>query len=439
MSVTDFKSATNSGDRNYPMRLTLFGTSFRHLAVEEREILSALEKNELGLLENLRTSCGLEEAALVSTCNRFEIISVHEKGENAAHQMKTRLVEFLEKRLGRSLQGGDFYQYDDRAAVRHLFRVTSSLDSMVIGEAQILGQIKSAYRKAVTEGSAGRYLHHLFQFAFRLAKKVRSNTAVADKGVSVSYVAVRLAKQIFGELRDSSVLIIGSGQMAELAAVHLRAYGCGEIIVANRTLERAFELANKIGGSAISLSDIEQQLSRVDMVISSLADVDSPLIEISTLKRIKRLRPLFLLDLGVPRNLTPALGELDDVYLYNIDDLVSISDENKTIREEAASEAEILIDYGLLQFEKWLAKVSAEPTILDFRAKVRAACEEELSDLLKNYLSPEESGQKLTELSHRISQKISHDITNLLSKLPDGKLDQQALLPLLFDEYLKLI
>lgn len=422
-----------------PMAFSLLGTSFRQLAVSEREVLTALENNETDLLDTLRAAGGVSEAVLVSTCNRFEIITVHDRSQEVGNSVRRKFIEFIANKLGRKLQDDDFYGFDDRAAVRHLFRVAASMDSMVVGEAQILGQVKDAYQKAVTGGSAGRYLHHLFQFTLKLAKKIRANTAIADKGVSVSYVAIRLAQQIFGDLKNSSALIVGSGQMAELAAVHLRAYGCPEIIVANRTLDRAFELANKIGGSAVALSEIDQYLPKVDLIITSLSNVDKALIEISTIRKLKRMRPLFLLDLAVPRNLAPALGELDDVFLYNIDDLSAIVDENKSLREEAAAEAEVIIDFGLLQFEKWLTKISAEPTILDFRAKVRAACEKELKELLTQHLAAGEIETILEQLSYKISQNISHDITNLLARIPEGKIDQQTLIPLLFDEYLKLL
>jgi glutamyl-tRNA reductase len=422
-----------------PMSYSLLGTSFRLLSVEERENLSSIEKDAQSFLDSFKSSCGVSEAALVSTCNRFEIVTVHERALKTGLDLRKQFIGEINKRVGKKINEESFYGYDDREAVRHLFRVAASMDSMVVGEAQILGQIKQSYQQAVDRGSVGRYLHHLFQFTLSLAKKVRANTNISDKGVSVSYIAVRLAQQIFGDLASSSVLVVGSGQMAELAVLHLKSYGCKEIIVANRTLDRAFDLANKVGGSAVTLSEITPMLSRVDLVITSLSNIDKPLIEVATLKKLSRGRPLFLVDLAVPRNLNPALAEVDDVFLYNIDDLSAIVDENKALREAAASEAELLIEFGLLQFDKWLTKISAEPAILDFRAKVFSACEKELKELLLQKFSHDVVEEKLAELSHKISQNISHDITRLLARLPEGKIDQQSLMPLLFEEYLKVL
>ena len=224
--------------------------------------------------------------------------------------------------------------------------------------------------------------------------------------MSISYVAVKMAEQIFGNLSGRSVLILGSGQMAELAALHLKAHGAGEIIVANRTLEKAIELANKIDGSAVSLNEISPFIPRVDVIISSLSQVDKPLITVSNLTEARRTKDLFLLDLGVPRNFTSDLSDLDNVYLYNIDDLSDISNRHKQVREDAAKEAEVLIDFGLMQFEKWLTRVVSQPEIIDMRTKVKEICKHELA--LLPGLTENSGHNSIDELSDRISNKISH-------------------------------
>lgn len=420
MAVPQLRSESPYGDT-----FSVVGVSHKTLGIEERELLS---KKEALTPKVFAEAGGLSEVAVISTCNRFEILSV---GRDAREDLSS----FLKGRLGGKLSDKGIYAYRNADAVRHLFRVASSLDSLVVGEAQILGQVKESYKEAVAAGLAGPRLHHWFQFSFHVAKKVREHTAVGERGVSVSYVAVKLAQQIFGSLADRSVMIIGSGRMAELAALHLRSYGCGKIIVANRTIERAGELANRISGSAISLFEVADYLPKVDVVIGSIT-LDRPIVETAQVRKIALGRPLLMVDLGVPRNFQSTLGDLDNVYLYDVDDLAHVADDNKQIREEAARDAEIVIEYGLFQFERWLTKLSAEPAILDFRAKVREACAAELRAVLQGTVPQEKLDAIVPELSARLGQKLSHDITQLLAKTPGGKIDQRRLLALLFEELL---
>lgn len=414
----------------YNTVFNVVGVNHKTLPLEERERLALLGMGPEFDLKRIASEAGLEEAALLSTCNRFEIIA-------AGSDAEARLVDFLKSELGKPANEG-VYCLRNAEAVRHIFRVASSLDSMVVGEAQILGQVKDCYRRAVDHGLAGRNLHHLFQFSFRLAKKVRENTKISERGVSISYIAVRLAQQIFGDIATSKVLLIGSGKMAELAALHLESYGCRQILVANRTLERASELAGRFSGSAISLGDVAQHLRDVDIVISSIS-IDRPILDTAQVRGLKRARPLFLIDLGVPRNFQPNLGELENVYLYNIDDLGAIADENRALREEAAREAELIVEYGLHQFERWLLKTSAQPRVLDFRGRVREICEAEIDRALGRHLTPEKVADVSSGLSYKISQKISHDLTEILSSSLDGKLEPSTLLPFVFDDILKVL
>ena len=410
----------------YDPSVIVTGVSFRTLDVAGREILArkAPQPEKLG---RFLVQEGLaREAAVISTCNRFEILSVG--GEQGG------IRRFFESLIeAREANEEVLYQLHDRRAVRHLYRVSSSLDSMVLGEAQILGQVKESYRRAVEAGSVGAHLHHIFQSAFHVAKRVRSHTEVSQHGVSVSYVAVRLAQQIFSNLADSSVLIIGSGEMAELAALHLCSHGCSRITVANRTVERAAELAERFGGSAVALGDVDRVLDQADIVIGSIS-IDRPILTKPSLRSRRGDKPLFLIDLGLPRNFAPDLAEQDSVYLYNIDDLSGIAAENQALREAAAHEAELIIDYGLMQFERWRAKISAQPEIVDLRARVRAICEAEVERALGGLAaaSPLNLQDPLGErLAHAIAQKVAHELTCLLERQRWVNSDDDAAAPFL--------
>ena len=405
MTASAISSLTRSGIV-YEPRVVLTGVSYKTLNVDGRERL-AQAVPEPELLARRVVQEGLaSEAAVISTCNRFEIVSVGGEGGG--------IRRFFESLIGSAGSNDEvLYQYLDDSAVRHLYRVSSSLDSMVVGEAQILGQVKRAYHRAIEAGSVGSHLHHLFQSAFNVAKKVRSHTEISEHGVSVSYVAVRLAEQIFSDLESATVLIIGSGEMAELAGLHLCSRGCRKIVVANRTVEKAAELAERFGGSAVSLGDVDRVIDQADIVIGSIS-IDRPILNRAALAHRKGDRPLFLIDLGMPRNFAADLGELDSVYLYNIDDLAGIADENRALREAAAQEAELIIEYGLTQFERWRLKRLAQPEIVDLRARVHDICMGELRSLIAK--TPEANGEVADELAYAISQKVSHELTRILER-----------------------
>lgn len=415
MSESFLASLTQPGGA-YEPRLVLTGVSYKTLTIDGRERLArAIPEPEL-LAERVVREGLATEAAVISTCNRFEIVSVGGEGGG--------IRRFFESLIGSASNPDDvLYQYLDDSAVRHLYRVSSSLDSMIVGEAQILGQVKKAYQRAIEVGSVGSHLHHLFQSAFNVAKKVRAHTDIAQHGVSVSYVAVRLAEQIFSDLGTATVLIFGSGEMAELAALHLCSRGCRKIIVANRTVEKAAQLAERFGGSAVSLGDVDRVLDQADIVIGSIS-IDKPIVTRAALRSRQGDRPLFLIDLGVPRNFSPELAELDSVYLYNIDDLSGIADENRALREAAAQEAELIIEYGLAQFERWRQKRVAQPEIVDLRERVREICEREVRELLGSAeLATDETAERL---AHAISQKISHELTRVIEQRQGGSDDEGA-------------
>jgi glutamyl-tRNA reductase len=392
---------------SYTPHVILTGVSFRTLDVDGREKLVKRTEDPTRLAAQIVENGLATEAAVISTCNRFEIVTV---GGEPGGGVRT----FFENLLDLS-QRDSLYQYVDSSAVKHLYRVSSSLDSMVLGEVQILGQVKDAYKRAVVSGSVGSHLHHLFQSAFHVAKKVKAHTEISHHGVSVSYVAVRLAQQIFQDLADTRVLVVGSGEMAELAALHLCSHGCKKIVVANRTVERAAELAERFGGAAVALGDVESMLDQVDIVIGSIK-IDRAIISQQSVLKRKVDSPLFLIDLGLPRNFANDVAEVDNVYLYNLDDLASVADQNKSLREAAAKEAEIVIDYGLLQFDRWRKKLLLQPELLSLRGRVDHICRTEIEKIFNRAGMEGIPIELQRHLVHSISQKLSHDLSDVVAK-----------------------
>lgn len=393
----------------YDPSVLITGVNYRTLDLEGREGLARLAPRPELIAETLVKRGVVKEAAVLSTCNRFEIVSIGGDGGGVQAFFEELLRANLSLSNGSLALNDSLYQYRDALAVRHLYRVSSSLDSMVLGEAQILGQVKRSYQQAVDIGSVGSHLHHLFQSAFRVAKRVRSHTEIGAHGVSLSYVAVRLAQQIFSDLSKLSVVVIGSGEMAELAVLHLCAHGCSKIVVANRTLERAAALAERFGGMAVSLSDLDRVLGSADIVIGSIS-IDRPLITAKGVAERPKGRPLFLIDLGVPRNFSSELGEIDSVYLYNIDDLASVALENRGLREAAAKEAGVVIEYGLAQFERWRRKIALNPEVVDLRLAVNQIC----SDVIGGYVAKLGAQGIAEDVVSSIGQRINHRITELL-------------------------
>jgi glutamyl-tRNA reductase len=384
--------------------VALTGVSYRTLDIAGREEL-ARQVPQPEALSRLVLERGLaSEAAVISTCNRFELLSVG--GSSGG------LRDLFAGLLGATHNPDRaVYQFANRDAVKHLYRVSSSLDSMIVGETQIVGQLKQAYRRAVEAGSVGSSLHHLFQSAFRVAKRVRASTEIARHGVSVSCVGVRLAQQIFADLREATVLLIGSGEVAELVAVHLCGHGCRKIFVANRTLERATALAQRFGGAALALSDIGRLMNQVDIVISSIT-VEQPLITADTVHSRRRDAPLFLIDLSLPRTIDPHVDRLESVYLYNIDDLAAIAAQNRALRQTAAQEAEVVVEQGLRQFERWQAKVQSQPQVVALRERVLELCRVEAARATKGV--GERDPAVAERLGRALGQRLAHEVVELM-------------------------
>jgi glutamyl-tRNA reductase len=365
------------------------------------------------LLQKLVRSDEVDEAVLFSTCNRVELVAVTRSLEAA----RLRLRSFFARELageGGELVGGrlddHLYEYTDGDAMRHVLRVASSLDSMVVGEPQILGQTKDAYRVAFECGASGPLLGRLFQNAFATAKRVRAETRIAEGSVSVARVAVELARQIFEDLSEKQALLIGAGEMIEMALDSLRGDGLEAIRVVNRTPERAAELARRFGATAHGLDELPALLPEADVVLTSIGG-GHPVLNVESVSqalRARRNRPIFVVDIGVPRNADPEINRLDNVYLYDIDDLGSVARENAEQRRRETARAEVIVEEQRQRFDGWLAALRAVPTIRHLRERVEAIRTTELERAFRRIPLEEEQREAVDALTRSITNKILH-------------------------------
>lgn len=357
-------------------------------------------------LAGLRAASGVEEAAILSTCNRTELYcSLGDIEMNA-------VVDWFQDY--HSLSGDQLrphlYTYPNANAVKHVMRVASGLDSMVIGEPQVLGQMKSAYDTALKAGSIGNLLNRLFQHSFSVAKEVRSRTAVGNHPVSVAFAAVRLAQHIFGDLRDYTALLLGAGETIELTARHLHQNHLGRMIIANRNLPRAQELAVDYSAYAISLSDLPQHLAEADIIIGSTSS-PVPLIDRTQMEaaiRLRKHRPVFIVDIAVPRDIDPAVGHLRDVYLYSVDDLREVIAENLRNRQEAALEAEEIINARVTSFMDWMLSRDAVSTIRALRSQAQEVQQETIEAGRRKLRQGGDPEQVLNEITRVLTNKLIH-------------------------------
>ena len=373
------------------------------LAVREKMALSGGYEEPLRVLGQLED---LREYYLLSTCNRVEVLFTCRDVERAKAQVLERL--FSDTVSGEELDR-HVYQYLDDAAVEHLFLVAASLDSMIVGEAQILGQLKEAYRHAAKARCSGFILNKLLHKSFSVAKRVRTETRIGASAVSISYAAVEMARKIFGELAGKKVLLIGAGEMAELAAEHLVGQGVAEVIVANRTLERAVHLARCYNGRAVTLEEIIGQLEQVDIIISSTGAPDLILRkeDVRPVMRERRNSPLFFIDIAVPRDLDPAINELDNVYLYDIDDLHGVVEMNKSERDKEAVKARRIIDEERLKFARWLANMESTPTIIQLRGQIEGLVRAEVEKSMGRLADlPDQQRQDMEKMAAAIAGKM---------------------------------
>jgi glutamyl-tRNA reductase len=389
-------------------RILLLGVNHKTTPVEVREKI-ALSNGYEEPLAALKKIDGLREYYLLSTCNRVELLLVIEADSNVEED----IIDFL---FGETIPRTECRQYlyrlYDKDAVHHLFMVAASLDSMVIGEAQILGQLKDAYRHAAHFGCTGPLLNKLIHRAFSVAKRVRTETAIGSSAVSISYAAVQLAKKIFGNLGDKNVLLVGAGEMAELAAEHLVGQGVGSVTVANRTLSRAVDLAKRFKGKAVSITELVPQLEHVDIIISSTGAKEIILHkdQVKSVMRSRMNRSLFFIDIAVPRDLDPGLNEIGNVYLYDIDDLSNVVEINKSERDKEAVKAARIVDEEMLKFERWFLGLAVTPTIQALKEKMDGIGHSELDRTLARMPDITDSDREnLTRMVTAITSKIMHD------------------------------
>jgi len=393
----------------------IVGVNHRKAPVEIRERLSFADGTLEQAGRELVTLHAVDEGVIVSTCNRVEVIAVTMAGDEAVDV----LINFLAagERIAREQLAEHLSVYRGREAVRHLFRVAASLDSMVVGEPQILGQLKDCYGHAASVGSAGTVLHRCFHKSFSVAKRIRTETGVASKAVSVSSAAVELASRIFDTFEDKTALLLGAGTMSELAARHLLAHGVSSLIIANRTFERAVELAREFQGTPVPFEEFPRYLQMADVVIGSTA-ADGYILTPARLQetlRARNYRPMFLIDMSVPRNFDPAINDVDNVYLYDIDDLGGVAQVNREERSREAEKAEAIIEAEVEGFWKWLTSLDAVPTIVALREKMEAIRKGELEKTLATLrdLSPRHR-EILEAMTAAIVNKILHaPITHL--------------------------
>ena len=406
------------------MSLLLVGMSHRTASVELRERYAIDDPRPV--LTKLVTSPEIEEAVLLSTCNRVELM-VWTREPDAA---RLRLRSCFERELagdGATVRAGELdaalYELADGGAVRHVLRVACAIDSLVVGEPQILGQVKDAYRAAVACGACGAILGRLYSRAFATAKRVKNETRLAERPISVARVAVDLARQIFESLEDKSALLIGAGDMIELALDSLRRQGLGAVRVANRTPARAAALATRFGASAHGLDELPDLLRRSDLVLTCIGG-DRPLLGpvlVRDALRERGHRPLFAIDIGVPRNVDPAVNELDNVYLYDLDDLSAVAESNARERQREVEDAEAIVLAEQQRFEGWLLALAAVPTIRALLSRAEQIRRSELERALAGLALDERTTAAIETLTRGIVNKLLHAPLSRLREELEGE------------------
>lgn len=402
------------------MRICHVGLNHKTSPIELRERLAVPEADVPHILQEIAAHHAVREVALLSTCNRVEFTLV-------THDPDTTIAlihEWFAERSGIALESilEHMYSFTSEAAVRHLFTVAAGLDSLVLGEPQILGQVKSAYEHALSTGTAGHILHRLYQSTFAAAKRARSDTEIGRLSVNISSCAVELAKRIFGDLAGKNVMLIGAGEMAELAARHLHGQGIKQILVSNRTLERAANLAREFDGHALTLEQLPDYLDAADIVISSTGASTYVLLPEPIQKALEKRngRPMFLVDIAVPRDIDPRVGELEGAYLYDIDDLQQVVQGNRESREKAADHARTLLEEDAQDFLGWLKSLESVPLIRHLQEKSEQIRREEL-EKARRYMKGFDDAQieAVERMSRALTRRLLHPTLRSLKTLPE--------------------
>lgn len=406
------------------MRLLALGINHQTAPLELRE-RAVFDPDQLaGALHDVKERGIAGEATILSTCNRTELYCRTENDDGSD------IVEWLcrYRQLSVDEIRASLYKYPDQDAVKHAFRVAAGLDSMVLGEPQILGQMKEAFATAHKAGVTGKLLNRLFQQTFAVAKQVRTDTAIGASPVSVASASVLLARRLYSDLAQQTVLLVGAGNTIELCARHLKEHGIGHLIVANRTLERARLLADELGAEAISLAEMPTRLADADIVISSTAS-QLPILgkgAVESALKVRRRRPMLLVDLAVPRDIEPEVSEMGDVYLYAIDDLKDIVQENVQSRVAAAREAEKIIDTRVVDFMRWLKALDAVPTIRALRENADAIREAELRRAQQRLARGEDPAKVIEQLARALTNKFTHAPSDTLRRADHDGNDELA-------------
>lgn len=394
------------------MTFLTVGINYNTAPVAIRERLAFPAELLDSTLKNFCKHNDIDEAAILSTCNRTEFY-YHSESDN-----QEILLDWLatNKQIQRRNFEPFLYIHKDSQTIRHMFRVACGLDSMVLGEPQILGQMKTAYQAAYEAGTLGKNLGRLFQHTFSAAKKVRTDTAIGSSPVSVAFAAVQLAQQIFDKLSEQTALLIGAGETIELTARHLHQHGIGRIIIANRTFDKAHALASQFNGYAIALNELPSHLAEADIVISSTAS-QLPILgkgRVESAIKKRKHKPMFMVDLAVPRDIEAEVEQLRDVFLYTVDDLQNTINENMDSRRRAAEQAEEIIDSEVEHFLGWLRAQGAQSTIRDYRLQAESIRDE----ILLKAINQLEQGQAGADVLHR----LAHTLTNKLIHTPSAQL-----------------
>ena len=393
------------------MQLYTIGVNHTTAPISIRENVAFSDANLRHALSDL-TANNAVEAAILSTCNRTEIYVQSQQAEPIVgwlasyHKLEINKIQPYT------------YTLTNQDAVKHAFRVASGLDSMVLGEPQILGQFKQSVKIAQEAGTLGTLLHKLFQRTFEVAKEVRTNTDIGSSSISMAAAAVKLAQRIFGDIKNQHVLFIGAGEMIELCANHFAAQKPKSMTVANRTLERGETLADKIGGTAVLLNDLPERFAEFDIVITSTAS-QLPIVGLGMVERAvktRKHRPIFMVDLAVPRDIEPEVAKLDDVFLYTVDDLAQVVNDGMENRQAAALDAELIVDSRVQTFMQWLAKRDAVPTIKALRNQLDVTRQTELEKALKLIQKGESPEKALEALSNALTNKFLHAPSSALNQ-----------------------
>jgi glutamyl-tRNA reductase len=399
------------------MAFNVLGINHKTAPVALREKVAFSEERLLAALRTLREEVGVAEVVILSTCNRTE---VYWAGSASGEE----LSRWLERHHGHDLDlAQSLYVHQEQRAIEHAFSVASGLDSMVLGEAQILGQLKEAYRVAQEVGSTGPALNKLFQAAFSAAKRVRSETRIGENAVSIASAIVSLARRVYSDLSAHTALMVGAGEMNTLAARHFASAGVKRMVIANRTLARAQALASELKAHAVGLADLEKELAEADIVISCTASL-VPLITKGAAEaaiRARRRRPIFMVDLGVPRDIDPAVADLEDVYLFSIDDLQQLIDENRQQREQAAGGARLLIEEEVARFLSEARAHDAGPAIRALREQADAIRLQTVEQARRLLAAGKSADEVIEYLAHTLTNRLLHTPTQALRQAAESK------------------